>query len=93
MKYQLLFREEVKHEIASAYNWYEIQKIGLGDEFLDELEKGFDLLQSKPRYFGFINQSQRRLVLKRFPYKIVYEIFDNEVIIFTVRHSKQKDKS
>ncbi len=93
MKYQLLFREEVKEEMASAYNWYEIQKPGLGDEFLDELEKGFNLLKSKPKYFSFINQSQRRLILKRFPYKIVYEIFDSEIVIFTLRHSKQKDKS
>ena len=92
MKYQLFFREEVKEEIASAYKWYEIQKPGLGDEFLDELEKSFNLLKSKPKYFGFINQFQRRLVLEKFPYKIIYEIFDNKIVIFTVRHSKQKDK-
>ncbi len=93
MSYQLILREEVREEIASIYNWYENKKAGLGDEFLDELERAFSLLKTKPKYFGFVNQYQRRLILKKFPYKIIYEIFDNDIAIFTVRHSKQKDKS
>ncbi len=93
MKYKLIFSEGIKKEIASAYIWYEMQKPGLGDEFLGELERALTLLKTKPKYFGFINQYQRRLILKKFPYKIIYEIFDNEIAIFTVRHSKQKDKS
>ena len=93
MKYKLIFSEGIKEEIASAYIWYEMQKPGLGDEFLGELERALTLLKTKPKYFGFINQYQRRLILKKFPYKIIYEIFDNEIAIFTVRHSKQKDKS
>ena len=93
MKYKLIFSEGIKEEIASAYIWYEMQKPGLGDEILGELERALTLLKTKPKYFGFINQYQRRLILKKFPYKIIYEIFDNEIAIFTVRHSKQKDKS
>ena len=92
MKYQLIFREEIRLEIASAYNWYQIQRPGLGDEFLEELENAFTLLESKPKYFGFTNKTQRRIILKKFPYKIIYEIFDNQIVIFTVRHSKQKGK-
>jgi plasmid stabilization system protein ParE len=93
MSYQLILRKEIREEIASAFNWHENKKVGLGEEFLDELERAFNLLQTKPKYFGFVNQHQRRLLLKNFPYRIIYEIFDNEVAIFTVRHSKQKDKS
>ncbi len=92
MSYHLIFREEVMEEIESAYSWYEIQRIGLGDEFLEELGDAFSLLQSNPQYFSFIYQTRRRIILQRFPYKIVFEIFGTKVIIFSVWHSKQNPK-
>lgn len=33
-----------------AYNWYEKQKQGLGDKFLEELDKFYDKLKSHPEY-------------------------------------------
>ena len=92
MIYQLVFIEEIREEIASAYNWYEKQRTGLGDEFLDELDSAFNLLKSNPLYFSFIYKSRRRVILKRFPYKIVYEVLGTDIIIYSIRHSKQKDK-
>jgi len=47
MSYQLILLEEVRDEISSAYAWYEDKKAGLGDEFLDELERAFTLLETK----------------------------------------------
>lgn len=90
MKYQLIFREEVREEIASAYNWYENQRVGLGDEFLEEIDKALKLLKTNPQHYTFIYKTRRRLVIKRFPYKIIYEIFNTEVVIFALKHIKQK---
>jgi hypothetical protein len=92
MSYHLIFREEVRDEIESAYSWYEIHRIGLGDKFLEELGGTFNLLKSNPQYFSFIYQTRRRIILKRFPYKVVFEIFDTSVVIFSLRHDKQKPK-
>lgn len=92
MTYQLIFRDKVAEEIREAYEWYEKQRAGLGDKFLDELEKAFMLLKSNPQYFSFVYKSRRRLIIKKYPYKIIYEIFDRNVVVFAVRHSKQKDK-
>ena len=78
MTYHLIFREEVREElreeIESAFSWYEVQRIGLGDEFFKELEAAFNILKSNPQYFSFIYDTRRRLNLKRFPYKIIFEI-------------------
>jgi toxin ParE1/3/4 len=35
-----------------AYEWYEAQKSGLGEEFLEELDIYYDKLHSHPEYFG-----------------------------------------
>lgn len=34
MNYVLVFRPEVREELNEAYDWYESQKQGLGDNFL-----------------------------------------------------------
>ena len=75
-----------------AYRWYEEQKAGLGEEFLEELDKYYDKLQSNPKYFGSAKNNFRQLSLKRFPYVIVYEIIKSEVVVFAVFHTRRNPK-
>ena len=35
-----------------AYEWYEEQKPGLGEEFLEELDVIYRKIESHPEYFG-----------------------------------------
>ncbi|MDJ1183862.1 hypothetical protein [Roseofilum casamattae] len=35
MEYVLVFRLEVRDDLSDAYDWYESQQSGLGDEFID----------------------------------------------------------
>lgn len=88
--YKLIFRDGVRSEVQIAYYWYETQKQGLGDEFLLEIERAFVHLKKNPQYYRFIYKTRRRLLIKRFPYKIIYEIFNYEVVIFALKHSRQK---
>ena len=37
MAYRLVLNPEAEGDIEEAYNWYEDQKPGLGEELLDEL--------------------------------------------------------
>jgi hypothetical protein len=57
-----------------AYAWYEIQLDGLGESFLDELEAGYVKIVANPSYYSFLKNGFRRMLLKRFPYIIIYEI-------------------
>jgi len=53
MNYVLVFRPEVREELDDAYNWYQSQQTGLGDEFLDIITK--IMINSKLRaiaYYG-----------------------------------------
>lgn len=75
-----------------AYNWYEEQRQGLGEEFIKELDNCFDKLQSHPEYFGKIKKNFRQMSLKRFPYVIVFEIIKKEVVVFAVFHTKRNPK-
>ena len=75
-----------------AYEWYEAQKKGLGEEFLQELETFYLKLQSHPEYFHKIKKNFRQIALNRFPYVIVYELIKSEVVVFAVFHTKRNPK-
>jgi plasmid stabilization system protein ParE len=75
-----------------AYDWYEAQRPGLGEELLEELDGIYNKLGSHPEYFGKIKKNFRQAALKRFPFVIVYEIIKMEVVVFAVFHSSRNPK-
>ncbi|HEY9340699.1 MAG TPA: type II toxin-antitoxin system RelE/ParE family toxin [Hanamia sp.] len=90
--YSLIIKPRAILMTKEAYIWYEGQKPGLGEEFLKELDSYYDKLQSHPEYFGKIKSNFRQTALKRFPYVVVFEIMQNEVVVFSVFHTKRNPK-
>jgi hypothetical protein len=39
MNYVLVFRPEASEELGEAYRWYESQEIGLGGDFLEQVDE------------------------------------------------------
>ena len=48
MAYKIEVRPLATIEIIEAYDWYELQKEGLGLDFLNELDNFFDSLLRNP---------------------------------------------
>ena len=62
-----------------TYVWYEEQHVGLGDEFLNELEIAYRKIANNPHHYGFIDENKilRDYLIRRFPYleypvKLIY---------------------
>jgi hypothetical protein len=90
--YQLVIKQRAFLMMQEAYDWYEKQRTGLGEEFLVELDVYFKKLEETPMFYGKIKKNYRQLSLNRFPYVIVFEIIKNEVIIFAIFHTSRNPK-
>lgn len=93
MIYALKIREEASIEIVEAYKWYEDKKIGLGEDFLKELDKAFKMLKKKPEIFQRKYRSFRSVRLGGFPFAVFYEIEVNAVVVYSVFHSSREPLS
>ena len=71
-------------EIIEAYDWYELQREGLGIEFLMELEIFYTTQQRNPDTYSYFQKPVRHGSLDRFPYTVVYETFDEVIVIYSV---------
>ena len=92
MNYEIMLLPEAITEMQKAFEWYEQQKAGLGFEFIEEAEDGFERLCRNPHHYSAINQNYRKLRIKRFPYLIVYEIEEGKVVIIAVKGVRQENK-
>ncbi|MFV7234465.1 type II toxin-antitoxin system RelE/ParE family toxin [Flavobacterium sp. ZB4R12] len=84
MKYVLEIKEEAVFDIKETYLYYEEQKIGLGNRFLDTLETYLERVQKNPEHYQVKRKPYREAFIKDFPYLIIYEIEANKVVVYAV---------
>jgi plasmid stabilization system protein ParE len=84
------FHPEARLELAEAMAWYDDQRAGLGEEFLGELRRAAERILAKPTIGPQLTQHTRHYRLSRFPYKLVYQVGQDEVVIMAVAHLSRK---
>lgn len=89
MSWLVLLRPAAERDVESARDWYEQRRAGLGDEFLDELAAAMMRLETDPERERLYYRDFRRILLRRFPYKVFYQISGSRVVVFRVLHGRQ----
>lgn len=80
-------------EAVDAAAWYDARWLGLGDVFLNAVDRAID--RDPTRYpvepiRGRRSRDVRRYTLKRFSYSVIYEIRLNELVVIAVPHHRQR---
>jgi plasmid stabilization system protein ParE len=82
MSYPLKFNAEAHNEYIDAYYWYELIREGLGDRFMNSVEKRLHQICEHPQYYSSKqNTRYREVKIENFPYMIVYEFFPRKKLI------------
>ena len=69
--------------------WYDERRAGLGNELLKAVRSAVRALQENPMRYPEYYRGFRRVLLRRFPYKIFYRIEKQRVLVFRLLHAKQ----
>jgi len=83
----------VRADLQSAYNWYEDELPGLGNEFREEFLRACRKLGRQPFFYAVRPSGIRRVNLDRFPYGIFYIVKPEEVLVLAVLHGSRETKS
>jgi plasmid stabilization system protein ParE len=87
---QLVVRPAAAADIADAYEWYESQRAGLGEEFLAALTSVRDRVLSHPEAFPVVHRATRRaLIIRRFPYGLFYRLHGDTIVIVACMHANR----
>jgi toxin ParE1/3/4 len=77
-------------ELIDAAAFYDRQRPGLGDRFIDEFERVVTLLIEHPELGVRVGDDRRVIVLNRFPFRLVYVLEDSGIRIIAVAHQKRR---
>lgn len=86
------FHPAARTELRRAAAWYERECRGLGQQFIDEVERTVRDVVAAPDRWPRWSESrpERRLLVKRFPYVVIYEHLGDEVFIKAIAHTKRR---
>lgn len=80
---------EAERELQDAFRWYERQRSGLGLEFLLALHAAVESLRRLPEGGELVALRTRRLLLRRFPYLLLYTVEADRVLITALFHGRR----
>jgi toxin ParE1/3/4 len=87
---QVIVRPAAAADIEDAFRWYELQRPGLGEEFLLALNATRYRILEHPEAFPILHRATRRaLVPRRFPYGLFYRIYGDTIVIVACVHAKR----
>jgi plasmid stabilization system protein ParE len=90
VSWPVIIRPNAEADLQAAWAWYESQRPGLGDEWLIEIRAAIHQLKNDPERRPLYYRDFRRLLTRRFPYKLFYRIENGRVIVFRILHAKRE---
>jgi plasmid stabilization system protein ParE len=92
VNWRVIIRPNAEADVREAWLWYESQRPGLGDELLTEVHAAIRRLESDPECRPFYYRDFRRLLARRFPYKLFYRVEGDSIIVFRILHAKREHR-
>ncbi|NOX28419.1 MAG: type II toxin-antitoxin system RelE/ParE family toxin [Gammaproteobacteria bacterium] len=87
---KIRFMEEAQVELDDAMEFYQNERHGLGQIFLQEILNVLERIANFPQAWHPLSDNTRRCQTRRFPYGVIYSVFQDEVLIIAVSHLHRK---
>jgi plasmid stabilization system protein ParE len=84
------FLSPAEDEMSEAALFYEAATIGLGTDFLTDIQQRIDALRQFPKTGTPITPELRRMLLHRFPFSIIYSEETNAIVIVSIAHHRKR---
>ena len=92
MAAELVIAPEAAQDIDEAYGWYECQRAGLGEEFLNCVDACMQAICRTPEMHAKVHEEHRRGLVRRFPYAIFYDYAGGAVGLLHLPHGPRSGK-
>lgn len=87
---KILFTKFAKQELEDAFAYYQTELQGLGLVFKNEIKSSLKRISKHPEAWSVEINEVRKALLHRFPYKILYSIENDCILILAIAHQHRK---
>lgn len=83
------FHRRVQNDLDEVIKKYSEVSEELAEDFFGEFQSGLIKVAENPRFFHFDACGLRRCNFDRFPYHFLYDVRENYVRVWVVRHNRR----
>ena len=87
---KVVFHPGASEDYAAAFAWYHVRGTTLASDFESEVDRAIRLISQHPSRWPKFDDQRRRLIVRKFPYSIIYELHGDDVLILAVAHGKRR---
>jgi|SRR3972149_2704297 len=83
---RVIFDDLAKIELDDGKEYYEMEVIGLGKRFKQEVKRAINIIKKMPEIGSPESENIRRYILHKFPYKVLYSIEKDHIYVIAIAH-------
>lgn len=81
-----------ENDLKIALNYYFEISPKLEKRFLSHIDKQFNNILNSSSLYQYETETSQKVVMKKFPYIIIYEQYEDIIMILAIFHTKQNPK-
>ncbi|MFT7859892.1 MAG: type II toxin-antitoxin system RelE/ParE family toxin [Sulfurimonas sp.] len=78
-----------ENDLKIALNYYFDISPKLEKRFLSHIDKDFSNILNSPNLYKYETETSQKVIMKKFPYIIIYEQYEDIIMILAIFHTKQ----
>lgn len=87
---KIIFHDAAHEEYVESYVWYYERGVHIAEAFEHEMERALNTVLKTPDQYPVYVGAWRRVLLRRFPFGIIYKNQDGVVIVIAVMHTRRR---
>lgn len=92
MPFSFELTEEAKKDISNSFDFYESEQVGLGKNFLENLDLCFKSISENPFKHPSKRGTFREALVPKFPFLVVFETLEDKILVYAVFHTSRNPK-
>lgn len=85
-----VIHDDARIEYIESYAWYHERGSHIAEAFEREIEHALEALQKFPDRWPVYVGTWHRILLRRFPFGIVYGFMNNQIVVVAIMHTRRK---
>jgi plasmid stabilization system protein ParE len=87
--FEVIYHPETEPELVRAMAYYDEQREGLGERFLNDFEQAVADIREYPDAWPTLDVEFRRHQFRHFPFAIIYRILHDRIRVLAIMHLHQ----
>jgi plasmid stabilization system protein ParE len=77
-------------DYEAAFSWYFARGVGVAADFEREIDRCLRLIAQSPLRWPKFDAERHRIVVRKFPYSIVYEMMGQHIMVLAIAHGRRR---